>query len=79
VWKKGEGMTPEELSHICQLTFELVRLRQNECKHLCIENTAADIFGRLLNAYACMDRPLVAVDSDLESPLEQALRFRNKG
>ena len=36
---------------ICRLTLELVRLRQNECKHLCIENLAPKIFGRLLREF----------------------------
>lgn len=41
-------MSPEHLREICALTLELTRLRQNECKHLCIENAAAEIFRKLL-------------------------------
>lgn len=36
------------IGEIGRLTFELVKLRQNECKHLCIENVGPTIFGRLL-------------------------------
>ncbi len=53
-----ERMTAEELKQICRLTVELTRLRQNECKHLCIENIAPDIFGKLLDVFT---RPDVAV------------------
>ncbi|MCA3188313.1 MULTISPECIES: hypothetical protein [unclassified Cupriavidus] len=42
------GLSPSHLREICTLTLELVKLRQNECKHLSIENIAPEIFGRLL-------------------------------
>lgn len=41
-------ITIGELREICILTCDLVELRQNECKHLCIENVAHEIFGNLL-------------------------------
>jgi hypothetical protein len=44
-------MTAAELKVIADLTVELTRLRQNECKHLCIENLAPEIFGKLVGAY----------------------------
>lgn len=30
---------------------ELIKLRQNECKHLCIENVAPELFQNMLRAY----------------------------
>lgn len=30
---------------------DLVKLRQNECKHLCIENMAPELFRHMLQAY----------------------------
>ena len=39
----------EELHEICLLTARLVELRQNECKHLCIENVGPEIFHSLLS------------------------------
>lgn len=41
----------EILKQICDLTVELTRLRQNEVKHLCIENYAPKLFGRLLREW----------------------------
>jgi len=41
-------MKIEELSEICKLTVELTRLRQNECKHLCIENFAPELMKKLI-------------------------------
>jgi hypothetical protein len=43
-------MTDEQLRILADLTFRLVQLRQNECKHLCIENTAPEILAKLINA-----------------------------
>ena len=39
----------EELRELCTLTVELVRLRQNECKHLCVENLGPEILHDLLS------------------------------
>lgn len=36
---------------LCRLTFSLVKLMQNECKHLCVENIAHKILGRLISEY----------------------------
>lgn len=44
-------MNVEELKVICDMTVKLVELRQNECKHLCIENVAPECFGKLLLEY----------------------------
>lgn len=41
-------MDTEELRELCTLTVELTRLRQNECKHLCIENFAPELLGKLI-------------------------------
>lgn len=45
----GLGVTVEELRELCELTIQLTKLRQNECKHLCIENIAPDILRKLLD------------------------------
>ena len=49
-------MTVNDLAMICSLTIDLTRLRQNECKHLCIENFAPELFERLLRAFIEADR-----------------------
>lgn len=41
-------ISDESLKHICDLTLELTRLRQNEVKHLCVKEAATSIFARLL-------------------------------
>ena len=41
-------MAIEELRELCALTVELTKLRQNECKHLCIENFAPELLGKLI-------------------------------
>ena len=41
-------MTTEDLRELCAVTVELTRLRQNECKHLAIENFAPELLGKLL-------------------------------
>ena len=43
-----QTLTVEELREVCELTAKLTELRQNECKHLCIENIAPEIFRKLL-------------------------------
>lgn len=40
----------EELKVIADLTVRLVQLRQNECKHLAIENIGPEIWRNLLMA-----------------------------
>ena len=42
-------MTEYEFKGICDLTFKLTELRQNECKHLSVENIAPTIFRELIN------------------------------
>jgi hypothetical protein len=39
-----------ELEAICALTVSLVRLRQDECSHLAIENVGPEIFEKLIDA-----------------------------
>jgi len=41
-------MNIEEFRIICDTTVKLTQLRQNECKHLCIENIAPEIMGKLI-------------------------------
>lgn len=45
----GLGITVAELRELCELTVRLTTLRQNECKHLCIENIAPEILRKLLD------------------------------
>jgi hypothetical protein len=44
-------MTIDELKHICDMTVELTRLRQNETKHLIKENFAPELLGKLLREF----------------------------
>lgn len=44
-------MTANDVEAICTLTVELTRLRQDECKHLAVENVGPEIFGRLLREF----------------------------
>lgn len=60
-------MAPEELREICRLTAELTRISQGGCAHLCVDQFAVDLFGRLLVAYhghggAVTIGPIVPVD-----------------
>lgn len=41
-------MSIEELRELCAMTIELTRMRQVECKHLCIENFAPELLGKLI-------------------------------
>ena len=70
---KKPSITIEEFREVCKLTVELTRLRQNECKHLCVENFAADLLPRLLDAVT-MERHH---EFDLTSALERE-RFINR-
>lgn len=45
-------ISPEQLKEICTLTVELIRLRQKECAHLCIENVAPQLFGGLIREFS---------------------------
>jgi hypothetical protein len=35
---------------LSEMAVELTRLRQNECKHLCIENYTPEVFEKLIRA-----------------------------
>ena len=48
----SDTMNIPDLSRICQLTIELTKLRQAECKHLSIEDFAPELFGKLLREFA---------------------------
>lgn len=41
----------EALRELCAMTVELTRLRQAECKQLCIENFAPDVLGKLIREF----------------------------
>ena len=52
VIKEGLAMIyTDELQKIADLTVSLVKLRQDYCNHLVIENIAPEIFGKLLAEY----------------------------
>lgn len=44
-------LTRDELECAVDLTERLVKLRQNECKHLAIENVGPEIYRKLLEAH----------------------------
>jgi len=46
-----EILTKTELDALGKLTVELIRLRQNEVKHLCVENIAPQLYADLCVAY----------------------------
>jgi hypothetical protein len=55
-------MNTAELRVLGDMTVALTKLRQNECKHLCVENAAADIFSKLLEAYAASQPTVVTIN-----------------
>ena len=62
-------MSIDELRELCTLTVELTRLRQNECKHLCIENFAPELLGKLIRERLAMG--LAAPDEALRLAVER--------
>lgn len=58
-------MSIEELKELCALTVELTKLRQAECKHLCIENFAPELLGNLIRE--CMGATMVNDDGGASS------------
>jgi len=62
-----EDISPEILRELLTATVELIRLRQNNCAHLCIENAAPELFSKLLEEY---DRCTFIRVSGVESPTE---------
>lgn len=44
-------MSPRKLEILCAHSLALVTLRQNECKHLCIENVGPQILSDVLRAH----------------------------
>jgi hypothetical protein len=62
-------MDTDELRELCTLTVELTRLRQNECKHLCIENFAPELLGKLIRERLAMG--LAAPDEALRLAVER--------
>lgn len=45
-----ESGRPDQFKRLCDLTLELTRLRQNECKHLCVENFSPKLLKELMEA-----------------------------
>ena len=50
-------MSIDELRELCALTLELTKLRQAECKHLCIENFAPELLGKLIRERMAFGNP----------------------
>lgn len=44
-------MKIEEFRIICDTVIKLTELRQNECKHLCVENFASDCLAKLISTF----------------------------
>ncbi|WP_206445521.1 hypothetical protein [Pseudomonas aeruginosa] len=42
---------PENLAVLADMTVRLLELRQNECKHLVVEDSAPILFGKLVGSY----------------------------
>lgn len=59
-------MTVNDVESICRLTVELTKLRQNECKHLCIENFAPELFGRLIRELDNAERGFLPAARNLD-------------
>lgn len=59
----------EELKVIADLTVRLTQLRQNECKHLAVENVGPEIWRNLLMATYPPPRVIVSGDCDI-TPLD---------
>lgn len=55
-------MDIEEFRELCTLTVEMTRLRQNECRHLYIENFAPELLGKLIR---------VRLENGLAAPSER--------
>ncbi|HCG0474839.1 TPA: hypothetical protein NJL90_005023 [Pseudomonas aeruginosa] len=45
------SMSPENLAVLADMTVRLLELRQNECKHLVVEDNAPILFGKLVGSY----------------------------
>ena len=63
-------MTIEELRELFSVTVELTRMRQNECKHLFIENFAPELLGKLIRERLSMGK--AAPDAELRRAAERA-------
>jgi len=48
----------DELEVCAELVSRLTELRQNECKHLCIENYAPELLEKILKALARAQRDM---------------------
>ena len=62
-------MNVDELRELCAATVELTRMRQNECKHLCIENFAPELLGKLIRERLAMG--MGSPDAELRQAAER--------
>ena len=58
----------DDLKEVCALTVELTRLRQNECKHLCIDEFAPKVFYGSLKKLAMVKRNDLFKEDPCEGP-----------
>lgn len=54
------------LEVLADLTVRLTKLRQDECKHLCIENSAPELWGNLLRATFLPPPILFTADTEVK-------------
>ena len=47
-------ISTEELQQLTDLTVRLIQLRQDQCKHLSIEDIGPHVFHRLLSRYVAL-------------------------
>ena len=52
----------DELRLVSDLTIDLTRLRQEHCKHLCIENYAPELFHKLLTRMTMHKQGVLIMD-----------------
>lgn len=62
----GLAVTTDELREVCELVVRLTELRQNECKHLCVENFAPELFHKLLTRFVMQKQGMVCMDFGIE-------------
>lgn len=58
------SLPPEQIQALGAIAVDLTRLRQNECKHLAVENVGPELFGKLVREYITA---LSNADNGLES------------
>lgn len=58
-------ITSDELKHLCDATIELCKIRAQGVPHLCVENLAPEILGKLLGKLAMHKNGLIQMEVDL--------------